>query len=322
MSRSDNVARQLVSNEILSPSQESVERRANAVQIGKDYLSLTKPGVILLLLVSTCCPMILASAGGATFEEIALALIAGALVSGSAAAFNCIWDHDIDAVMERTKDRPVARGRISIPAALFFSVAIGMLGLVIFAVRFNFLSAGLALFGHVFYVFVYTMWLKRTTPQNIVIGGAAGAVPPLVGWAAVTGSIDLTALALFLVIFLWTPPHFWALALNKNADYRKVGIPMLPVVAGDRVTVNQMLVYAALLLPTGALLVWSHPALGMFTLVGVSLLGFLFLYKVGKLSAALGTGEEQTKRAWEVFGFSLIYLALYFVCLVVDSVIV
>ncbi|MCB0360169.1 MAG: heme o synthase, partial [Bdellovibrionales bacterium] len=228
---------------------------------------MTKPRVMSLLLISTACPMVLAGGGSVPAISVFWALLGGALVTGSASAINCIWDRDIDAIMQRTQNRPMAAGRISTRAAAVFSFAIGFAGLLVLAVCLNVAAAATALFGHLFYVLVYTMWLKRSTPQNIVIGGAAGAVPPLVGWVAVSGSLDLTAALIFFVVFLWTPPHFWALALNKNEDYQRAGVPMLPVVAGAEATHTQMLVYALALIPVSVLLVLSNPLLGWFSMV-------------------------------------------------------
>jgi len=286
-----------------------------------DVVSLTKPKVMVLLLVSTVCPMVLAASGRPDLTLVLITLLGGALISGSASALNCVWDRDIDRLMQRTADRPLAAGRMTATTAIVFSFVIGLIGLIVLAVGANPLAATVALFGHLFYVLVYTMWLKRTTPQNIVIGGAAGAVPPVVGWVAVTGSIDLTAVLLFLLVFLWTPPHFWALALNKNEDYRRADVPMLPVVSGEKVTHVQMLVYAVLLLPVSILLVVSDARLSWFSLVSMALLSVVFIAKTYRLKQA---GEEdpseKESRAWDVFGFSLIYLTLFFVVLVVDSV--
>jgi protoheme IX farnesyltransferase len=282
-----------------------------------DYINLMKPKIIVLLLISTVCPMVFAAAGAVDWIKIIAALVGGALVSGSASAMNCIWDRDIDAVMERTKDRPLAAGRVSVFEALVFSFAIGVAGLFILQKYLNPLAAAISLSGHLFYVFIYTIWLKRKTPQNIVIGGAAGAFPPLVGWAGVTGSLDITSFYLFMIIFLWTPPHFWALALNKNEDYKRAGVPMLPVVAGERETHLQMFAYALSLLPVTFLFLLSNSQLGLFSWTVLLSLGVTFLYKCWLLME--GRPEQRVKLAWDVFGFSLIYLAFFFVSLVVDS---
>lgn len=290
-----------------------------------DYLNLCKPKIIVLLLISTYCPMVLASGGELSASLAMIALVGGALVSASASALNCVIEKDSDAKMNRTKDRPIAAGRLTQREGTVFAIVIGLIGLAVLYFGANPLAAGLSLFGHVFYVYIYTILLKRNTPQNIVIGGAAGAVPPLVGWAAVTGSINTTAVLLFLVIFLWTPPHFWALALNKNEDYKRAGIPMLPVTSGERVTHLQMFYYALSLIPFSIWLVFSDPYLGSFSLVTLLLLGFIFAFKTWQLKVLgeKGAGvEEKEKKAWDVFGFSLVYLALFFVCLVVDSLVV
>ena len=290
------------------------------VAVAADLFQLTKPRIMVLLLISTVCPMFLAAGGRLDLWGAGWALLGGALVSGSASALNCIWEIDIDAVMERTKNRPLPAGRLSRKTALLFSISIGLLGLFILAYLFNPLAALVALFGHFFYVVIYTIWLKRTTPQNIVIGGAAGAVPPVVGWVAVTGRIDITAILLFLIVFLWTPPHFWALALNKNSDYQKAGIPMLPVVAGEKKTCNLMLFYALLLIPATLSLVLTNSNLGPYSLVTLLSLSLIFSFKVYQLrSLVFADAENKYRKAWDVFGFSLLYLALFFVSLVVDS---
>jgi protoheme IX farnesyltransferase len=285
-----------------------------------DLFNLTKPRILTLLLISTCCPMILAAKGSVPYHLLAFALVGGALISASASVCNCIWDRDIDAVMERTKTRPLPRRRVSVAAALVWAATLGVIGFFVLYLGLNPLAAWIALFGHFFYVVVYTMWLKRSTPQNIVIGGAAGAIPPIVGWVGVTGRLDLEAVLLFLVIFLWTPPHFWALALNKNSDYQRAGVPMLPVVCGERETHKQMFWYALSLLPVSLWLVLSNSELGWFSLTTLLLLGLVFCWKVYQLKLLEGADDAaKTKKAWDVFGFSLIYLALFFVCLVVDS---
>lgn len=297
-----------------------ITHEMGAPAVARDLILLTKPGIILLLLISTACPMVLAAEGRLALSTLLWALIGGALVSGSASCLNCIWDRDIDAVMERTKDRPMPAGRISLSVAYLFASVLLIAGEFVLAYYLNTGAALMALFGHVFYVVVYTMWLKRTTPQNIVIGGAAGAIPPLVGWMAVTGSVNLTAVYLFLVIFLWTPPHFWALALNKNSDYRRANVPMLPVVAGEQATHRQMLWYAILLLPASILLVFSDPTLGVFSLLSLVFLSLVFIYKIMELSL-LEHIELRARKAWDIFGYSILYLAFFFLVLVIDSTI-
>ncbi len=286
---------------------------------------LGKPKVLSLLLVSTACPMVLASAGNVSLLSIANAIIGGSLVSSSASVINCIWDMDIDKVMKRTQQRPLVTGRISVQFSAAYAYIIGIMGVLWLAVTLNPLAGFLALAGHLFYVFIYTVWLKRSTPQNIVIGGAAGAVPPLVGWAAVTGSIELEAILLFLLVFLWTPPHFWALALNRNEDYQRANVPMLPVVAGERATQIQMLLYALTLLPTSLLLVVSNSNLGIFSILSFGLSGGYFaylnykLYLLGRKLPTPELDEVKTKLAWRIFAFSIIYLMLIFVTIVIDT---
>lgn len=287
----------------------------------KDYYLLTKPKVMVLLLISTACPMFLAAGELVSLKLMFFTMLGGALVSGSAAAINCVWEADTDRLMERTKNRAIAAGRLTPTQGTVFAIIIGMIGLLVMTVFVNPVAASISLFGHFFYVFVYTIWLKPITPQNIVIGGAAGAVPPMVGWAAVSGSISLTSALLFAVIFLWTPPHFWALALNKNADYRRAGIPMLPVVAGERVTHLQMCAYALALLPVSMLLVLTNEALGWLSMGVLMSLGVVFAWKTYELKRLGEAGhEDREAKAWDVFKFSLIYLTAFFACLVVDSV--
>jgi protoheme IX farnesyltransferase len=294
--------------------------------IAKDLLNLCKPGILVLLLISTGCPMIVAASGTFPFEVFLPTILGGALLSASASTMNCIWDRDIDSIMNRTKRRPLPDGRIEIVEATVFSLILLALGVWVLWKFTNPVAALVALSGHLFYVLVYTGWLKRSTPQNIVIGGAAGAVPPIVGWAAVSGSIDIPALLLFAIIFLWTPPHFWALALNRNEDYRRASIPMMPVVAGERSTHKQMLFYAFTLLPVSWLFVYVTPQLGIISAVGLSILAGVFLlmnfklFLLGRKTETPEIKELKTKTSWRVFSFSMIYLALLFFVTVFDSV--
>ena len=315
-----------VSTAIL-PAQKSSAQESRVIgAIVKDLVNLSKPGILVLLLISTGCPMIVAAGGHFPTAVFFPTIIGGALLSASASAFNCLWDRDIDLIMERTRKRPLPDGRIEVFEALVFSSLLGIAGVLVLWNFTNPVAALVGLSGHLFYVLVYTMWLKRSSPQNIVIGGAAGAVPPIVGWAAVSGSIELPAVLLFLIIFLWTPPHFWALALNRNEDYRRASIPMMPVVAGERSTHKQMLFYAVLLLPICWLLVYSAPQLGIISTVGLSALSLLFIAKNVKL-LMLGRQAEtpeikqlKTKTSWGIFSFSMIYLALLFFLIVGDSI--
>jgi protoheme IX farnesyltransferase len=294
----------------------------------KAVYELGKPKVLSLLLVSTACPMILASGGRIEFWAIFYAILGGSLISSSASVINCIWDMDIDKIMSRTKERPLVTGILSPSFAAGYALVLGFSGVIVLALYLNPLSAALALFGHLFYVFVYTMMLKRTTPQNIVIGGAAGAIPPLVGWAAITNVIELQSILMFLLVFLWTPPHFWALALNKNEDYKLAGVPMLPVVFGEKTTHLQMLMYAIAILPTSILLVFSDSNLSWFSMMvfvssGVYFIYLVFkLYKMGLLVENEKIKAAKTKQAWKIFAFSIIYLSLIFFTMVVDSALI
>ncbi len=277
----------------------------------RDLVMLTKPRIISLLLVTTIAPMFVA--GTPTWLLVLVVLVGGYLMAGGANAVNMYIDRDIDTRMARTRLRPIPSGRMGARAVLAFGVALATAATFLLARFTNTLTAALALAGFYFYVFVYTRWLKRTTPQNIVIGGAAGAFPPLVGWAAMTGSIDLTAVYLFLIVFYWTPPHFWALALLKQRDYGSAGIPMAPLVWGERETMRQMIWYNVILVAL-TLLPVSFGAFGTIYLVSALVLGGILLAGVVRVSVA----PEWTKPAWQVYKFSLLYLALLFVAMVVD----
>jgi heme o synthase len=272
---------------------------------------LTKPRIISLLLVTTVAPMFVA--GNPGWLIVLIVLIGGYLMAGGANAVNMYLDSDIDTRMARTKLRPIPSGRMGPRAVLAFGVALATAATFLLARFTNVLAALLALAGFYFYVFVYTRWLKRTTPQNIVIGGAAGAFPPLVGWAAMTGTIDVTAAYLFLIVFYWTPPHFWALALLKQRDYGKAGIPMAPLVWGERETMRQMVWYNVILIAL-TLLPATFGAFGVIYFVSASVLGAILLVGVIRVS----TANEWTKPAWRVYKFSLLYLALLFLAMVID----
>ena len=281
---------------------------------GRDLLALTKPRIISLLLVTTVAPMYVA--GRPSLLLILVVVIGGYLMAGGANAVNMYFDRDIDDTMARTKLRPIPSGRMSPAAVLAFGVALASAATFLLGRFANVLTAVLALGGFYFYVFIYTRWLKRSSPQNIVIGGAAGAFPPLVGWAAVTNQIDLTALYLFAVIFYWTPPHFWALALLKQKDYGKAGIPMAPLVWGERETMNQMLWYMFILIPLTVLPV-TFGALGWIYLASALVLNAIFLGAIIRLRAT----AEWHGLAWWLYRFSLLYLALLFLAMAVDRVI-
>jgi protoheme IX farnesyltransferase len=279
----------------------------------RDLVALTKPRIISLLLLTTIAPMFITEAGWPTWSLVGWVALAGYLMAGGANAVNMWFDRDIDRRMARTKNRPIPSGRIPAAAALLFGIALGGTSFVLFWRFVNPLSAWLALAGFLFYVFVYTIWLKRTTPQNIVIGGAAGAFPPLVGWAAATNSLDLGALFLFAIIFYWTPPHFWALALIKQGDYAGVGVPMLPVVKGDHYTKVRMLGYTGLLVPL-SLLPTLTGTQGMFYGLAALALGGRLLWYCVRLLREPGV----TPTAWRMYRYSLLYLALLFGAMGVD----
>jgi protoheme IX farnesyltransferase len=277
----------------------------------RDMVTLTKPRIISLLLVTTIAPMFVA--GSPTWLSVLVVLVGGYLMAGGANAVNMYLDRDIDTQMSRTRLRPIPSGRMAARSVLAFGVALATAATFLLARFTNVLTALLALAGFYFYVFVYTRWLKRTTPQNIVIGGAAGAFPPLVGWAAMTGSLDLTAVYLFLIIFYWTPPHFWALALLKQRDYGRAGIPMAPLVWGERETMRQMLWYNVILIAF-TLLPFTFGAFGIIYFISALILGGILLGGVIRILLA----TEWTAPAWRVYKFSLLYLALLFLAMVVD----
>jgi len=277
----------------------------------RDYVTLTKPRIMSLLLVTGAGGMFVGAQGAPAASLFVLTMAGLALACGGASALNHVIDRDIDALMgSRTRARPVASGRISAPQALEFGLLLSALSFALLASTVNVLTAVLALVGNLFYVLVYTRWLKRTTPQNIVIGGAAGAVPPLVGYAAATGNLALPALWLFLIVFLWTPPHFWALALMIKNAYAAAGIPMLPVVRGDRETARQVVLYSVGLV---AFTVAVGPWLGPVYTVAAIALGAIFVALAVRLRR-----DQSRARAQVLFHYSLAYLALLFVAAAVD----
>ena len=280
----------------------------------RDLIALTKPRVISLLLVTTVAPMFLTDRGLPSLGLIGWVLLAGYLMAGGANAINMWFDRDIDTAMSRTRLRPIPAGRLPSGAALQFGIALGAVSFALFWRFVNPLSAWIALSGLLFYVLVYTIWLKRATPQNIVIGGAAGAIPPLVGWAAMTGSLDWAALYLFAIIFYWTPPHFWALALIKQEEYARAGIPMLPVVKGAHQTKLQMLGYTLLLLPLTVLPTLAGTQGLLYAVAAVLLGGRLLWYCVRLLKES-----AVTPLAWRMYRYSLLYLALLFCAMGIDK---
>jgi protoheme IX farnesyltransferase len=284
--------------------------------LAADLLSLTKPRIISLLLVTTVMPMY--AAGSPDLLTVLIVTIGGYLMAGGANAINMYFDRDIDDVMARTRTRPIPSGRMAPQAVMAFGIASATAATFLLGRFVNPLTAILALGGFYSYVFIYTRWLKRSTPQNIVLGGAAGAFPPLVGWAAVTGVVDLRAIVLFLIVFYWTPPHFWALALNKQVDYGRAGVPMAPNAWGERETIDQMLWYSVLLVALSLL----PGAIGMFgfAYLGAALvLGGWFLRDVWRVwQKRGGTQADWSAPAWKLYKFSLLYLALLFAAMAVD----
>ncbi len=279
----------------------------------RDYVTLTKPRIMSLLLITGACGMFVGAEGVPPLGDLGLMLLGLALACGGASALNHVLDADIDRLMgKRTRARPVAAGRVPPSRALEFGLALSALSFVLLASFVNVLTATLALVGNLFYVLVYTRWLKRSTPQNIVIGGAAGAVPPLVGWAAATGNLTLPALLLFAIVFFWTPPHFWALALLIRRDYEAAHIPMLPVVRGERETTRQIVLYSLVLVAVTLLpVVWW--TMGVVYLASALALGGWFLLLAWRLRA-----EPTPARASGLFHYSLAYLALLFIAMAVD----
>jgi protoheme IX farnesyltransferase len=278
---------------------------------------LCKPGILRLLLITTVCSMLVAARGFPDLWILVWTLVGMTLVSASANAMNMVYDEDIDGIMHRTMHRPLPSGRVEARGALVFASVIGIVGVLILHFLVNWVASLVALSGHLFYVFIYTMWLKRSTPHNIVIGGAAGAVPPLVGWAAVTGDLSLAAWIMFAIIFFWTPPHFWALALYKRLDYSRARVPMLPVVRGERATKKQIVLYAVLLIPVSLALAFA--GMGIIYLVAASVLGLAFC----AFSIKTATEAEGTYRwAKLTFAFSILYLGLLFGAMSLDSLLV
>jgi protoheme IX farnesyltransferase len=280
----------------------------------RDYVTLTKPRIMSLLLLTGAAGMLVGARGWPGTGAFAAAMAGLALACGGASALNHVLDRDIDRLMgKRTEKRPVAAGRVVPARALEFGLALSAFSFVLLAGAVNVLTAALALVGNLFYVLVYTRWLKRSTPQNLVIGGAAGAVPPLVGWAAATGNLTLPALALFAIVFFWTPPHFWALALLIRREYAAARVPMLPVVSGQAETTRQIVLYTLVLIAVSAA-PFAIGTLGLAYLVAALGLGAVFL------ALALGLRRQSTRRrAGILFHYSLLYLALLFAAMAADA---
>jgi heme o synthase len=283
----------------------------------RDYVTLTKPRIMSLLLITGAGGMFVGAGGVPPVGDLAAMLVGLALACGGASALNHVLDRDIDKLMgKRTRSRPVATGRVPAARALEFGLVLSALSFALLGSTLNVLTAVLALVGNLFYVLVYTRWLKRSTPQNIVIGGAAGAIPPLVGWAAATGNLTLPALALFAIVFFWTPPHFWALALLIKRDYEAARVPMLPVVRGDAETARQIVRYTVVLIAV-TVVPFAVGTLGVAYLIAALALGAVFLALAWQLRA-----ELVPRRAALLFHYSLAYLALLFAAMAVDPLIV
>ena len=290
--------------------------RAEATTTLRDLIALTKPAIMSLLLVTALGGMFLAAGGVPPFHLVLATMVGGAFASGGASALNHYFDRDLDERMRRTSRRPLPGHRVSPRTAIAFGVILNLIAFAVLALVANVLAAGLAIVGTLFYILVYTLWLKRTTVQNIVIGGAAGAIPPLVGWAAVANNVDLPALYLFAIVFFWTPAHFWALALLIRDDYDRAGVPMLPVVHGDRAAQWGILLYATALVPLSVLLFLTR-YVGVVYLLAALVLGLVFVaYAVRLLRAA---AAKQRSVARSVYLYSLLYLALLFLAIMVDT---
>ena len=286
--------------------------RQHQVVTWRDYYEMTKPNVVMLLLLTALVGMCLATPYWVNAKILIGGLLGIGMLSASAAVINHVVDHKIDSVMARTFNRPVAKGKVSINHALWFAGTLGVLGFVVLALFVNMLTAWLTLASLVGYAFIYTMYLKRATPQNIVIGGLAGAAPPLLGWTAVTGEVHSHALLLVLIIFTWTPPHFWALAIHREKDYAKAKVPMLPVTHGVAFTKTSVLLYTVLL-GLVCLLPYLTGMSDLIYLIGSSLLNIGFLYYALKLKF-----DAQPETAMKTFRFSIIHLMVLFVILLLD----
>lgn len=293
----------------------SAQRHENLWQVIRSYWQLTKPRIIPLLLIETAAGMWVAAQGQVPPTLLLVTLTSGALAAASAQTINCVYDRDIDYDMERTRHRPIPSGRVQPRDALIFAGLLAILSFALLATYANLLSALLAMLGIAVYVGVYTTWLKRSSPQNIVIGGAAGAIPPLVGWAAVTGELSLAAWVIFAIVFVWTPPHFWALAMLIQEDYAKVNVPMLPVVAGDAATAQQIWGYTVGLVPLSLLLVYPLGACGAVYALGAIALGYGFLKRAWQLRRNC----EDRELARSTFKYSILYMMLLSAVMVVDS---
>ncbi|MEH6402264.1 MAG: heme o synthase [Sneathiella sp.] len=289
-------------------------RTPHEVARAGDYFALLKPRVMSLVVFTGLVGMVVAP--GSLHPVLAFtALLCIAVGAGASGAINMWYDADIDLIMERTKNRPVPSGKVTAGEALAIGVSLSVASIVLMGLAVNLAAAALLALTIGFYVFIYTMWLKRRTPQNIVIGGAAGAFPPMIGWAAVTGDVSLASVALFAIIFMWTPPHFWALSLWRDIDYAKAGIPMLPVVAGREATRRQMVIYSVLLFPV-SLAPYFLGSAGIAYGLGAAVLSSIFLF--GALKVWVKKDEKSAK---QLFAFSLLYLFLIFAILLGENIV-
>lgn len=287
----------------------------NFVQVIQSYYQLTKPRIIPLLLITTAASMWMASGGRVDPRLLLVTMVGGTLAAASAQTLNCIYDRDIDYAMERTRHRPIPSGRVQSRDALLFAIILASLSFTLLTVFANLLAALLAMSGIVFYMLIYTHLLKRHTTQNIVIGGAAGAIPALVGWAAVTGDLSWSAWMLFAIVFLWTPPHFWALALMIRDDYAKVNIPMLPVIVGEDATTRQIWVYTLIMVASTFLLIFPLGTAGVVYGLFAVILGVKFIQKAWQLLQ----NPTEKDLARSLFKFSILYMMLLCAGIVVDS---
>ena len=300
-----------MSDVVISSEAVGVEAQAAGGARVADFIELLKPRVMSLVVFSGFAGLMVAP-GNLHPVLATVAVLCIAVGAGASGAINMWYDRDIDAIMQRTRKRPIPAGRVDPQEAVSFGIVLAIGAVTLMALAVNWLAAGLLALTIAFYVFVYTMWLKRRTPQNIVIGGAAGAFPPMIGWAAATGTVSVESIALFLLIFMWTPPHFWALALYRAGDYEKAGVPMLPVVAGARATKIQMLIYTVLLFPI-ALAPWYLGMTGALYGAAAVLLGGLFI-----LAAVRVLNDESDRSARKMFAYSLFYLFALFALLILD----
>ncbi|HET7085416.1 MAG TPA: heme o synthase [Rhizomicrobium sp.] len=288
--------------------------RPNSIARGRDFIELMKPRVMSLVVFTAFVGLRIAPVHLDLIHQLIAVLAIGA-GAGAAGALNMCYDADIDALMARTAGRPIPRGKVSRREALVFGVSLSCCAVAVLATALNYMAAALLTITIFFYSVVYTLWLKRRTPQNIVIGGAAGAFPPVIGWAAATGDIGLEPLILFLVIFLWTPPHFWALCINRAEDYRRAGVPMLPVVAGRTATTQQIVIYSILMV-LASMLPWTLGTVGvMYGLVAVSC-GGIFIWLAWRLHKSSQSDRQAARR---LFAFSIFYLFVLFAVLLINS---